>query len=201
MFSLLGLTLRAQPVDSDGGVIRVHARDPIELLNPIDPSPVAERDLNAEVERFIVSWARDLPRHAPLELRIQVDRPAPGGCEEVTEAVHRFFAQRSATIRRELRTLLRRGRISLIIGLIFLAVCVVAADVAGHALNPPELAEVVQQGLNVAGWVAMWRPMEIFLYAWWPLASDARLYDRLSQMPVTMTGAEQGINTRKERTS
>ena len=36
----------------------------------------------------------------------------------------------------------------------------------------------------IGGWVAMWRPMEIFLYDWWPIRADGKLYDRLSVMPV-----------------
>jgi len=34
--------------------------------------------------------------------------------------------------------------------------------------------------------VAMWRPLEIFLYDWWPIRADARLFARLSSMPVEL---------------
>ena len=30
----------------------------------------------------------------------------------------------------------------------------------------------------------MWRPLEVFLYDWWPILGEARLLDRLSRMPV-----------------
>jgi len=30
----------------------------------------------------------------------------------------------------------------------------------------------------------MWRPMELFLYDWWPIRAEARLADRLTAMPV-----------------
>jgi hypothetical protein len=30
----------------------------------------------------------------------------------------------------------------------------------------------------------MWRPLEIFLYDWWPIRNEARLSDRLAAMPV-----------------
>lgn len=30
----------------------------------------------------------------------------------------------------------------------------------------------------------MWRPLEIFLYDWWPIRSEAQLSDRLAAMPV-----------------
>jgi hypothetical protein len=35
----------------------------------------------------------------------------------------------------------------------------------------------------------MWRPLEIFLYDWWPIRAEARLYDRLSAMPVRIAYA------------
>ncbi len=30
------------------------------------------------------------------------------------------------------------------------------------------------------GWVANWRPMEIFLYDWWPLSRKRHRYERLA---------------------
>jgi hypothetical protein len=69
---------------------------------------------------------------------------------------------------------------------VFLAACVTAADMAGRVAGEGRLAEIMREGLTVAGWVAMWRPMEIFLYAWWPLVEDGRLYERLSSMIVVV---------------
>jgi hypothetical protein len=40
------------------------------------------------------------------------------------------------------------------------------------------------ESFSIGGWVAMWRPIEVFLYDWWPIRAEARLYDRLSAMPV-----------------
>jgi hypothetical protein len=59
-----------------------------------------------------------------------------------------------------------------------------SADTRTRILGRNGVVEIIRQGLTVAGWVAMWRPMEIFLYAWWPVVGDRRLYDRLSRMPV-----------------
>jgi len=171
---------------ADPGSIRVCVRELMQIFNAIDPSPFAERDLNDEAERFIVSWARDLPADAPLTLTVEVSRPTPlrDPGPPVQEAVHVFFARRAETAGRELRALLRRGRTSLVIGLVFLTVCVLAGDLAATWMHDGRFADVLREGLTVAGWVAMWRPMEIFLYNWWPLASDRRLYARLSDMPV-----------------
>ena len=41
----------------------------------------------------------------------------------------------------------------------------------------------------IGAWVALWRPLEIFLYDWWPVLGEARLFDRLSAMPVQIVDA------------
>jgi len=30
----------------------------------------------------------------------------------------------------------------------------------------------------------MWRPMQIYLYDWWPVRRRRRIYEKLSHMPV-----------------
>jgi len=47
---------------------------------------------------------------------------------------------------------------------------------------------LVKESLVIAGWVALWRPLEIFLYDWWPIRAEARLLDRLSEMSVRVVG-------------
>jgi hypothetical protein len=54
-------------------------------------------------------------------------------------------------------------------------------DAAAHNTS---FAAVLRESLFVGGWVAMWRPIEVFLYDWWPLLADARRFDRLAAMPV-----------------
>jgi hypothetical protein len=178
----------AEAMGDARGSIRVWVQTLDKLFSAIDPSPLSERDLNEETEHFIVSWARDVPADAPLSLTVELCRPAAlrDPSVSVREAVHVFFGRRAETAARELRAMFRRGRTSLVIGLLFLTTCVIAGDVLGTRIHDGHLADVLREGLTVAGWVAMWRPMEIFLYNWWPLAADRRLYDRLATMPVSV---------------
>ncbi|MFL5328721.1 MAG: hypothetical protein ACJ8C4_07380 [Gemmataceae bacterium] len=181
----------------EAGPIRVRIRECSQLFNSIDPSPFQERDLDRDAEQFIVSWARDLRSDSDFSLVLevvdgQVDASMP---TMLNNAIHSFFARRHAAATRDLRTLLRRGRTSLIIGLVFLSVCVTLAGLIGGGNERIGIAEIASQGLTVAGWVAMWRPMEIFLYSWWPLAGDRRLYDRLSRMPVRIESANTSMES------
>jgi hypothetical protein len=166
--------------------IEVHVAELKQLFNAIDPSPFRERDLDPNAEEFIVEWGRELPRDAPLALVVHLDRPA-GLPEEpaiLRDAVREFFAVRAETTRRRLRLLFRVGRTSLAIGIVFVAVTVAAGDLIAKALQGQHLGEILKESLLIGGWVAMWRPLEVFLYDWWPIRQEAQLYDRLSAMPV-----------------
>jgi hypothetical protein len=52
------------------------------------------------------------------------------------------------------------------------------------ALKGSRIGEIVRESLTIGGWVSMWRPLEVFLYDWWPIRNEARLSDRLAAMPV-----------------
>ena len=103
----------------------------------------------------------------------------------LADAIHEYFAQRALGSRRQLRELFRRGRISLAIAVVFLAVALAASDLIG-SISERRFAAVFREGLLIGGWVAMWRPLEVFLYDWWPIRAEARLSERLSTMPVSI---------------
>ena len=168
--------------------IEVHVAELKQLFNAIDPSPFRERDLDPNAEEFIVEWGRELPRDAPLALVVHLDRPA-GLPEEpaiLRDAVREFFAVRAETTRRRLRLLFRVGRTSLAIGIVFVAVTVAAGDLIAKALQGQHLGEILKESLLIGGWVAMWRPLEIFLYDWWPILGELRLRQRLSATHVRL---------------
>jgi hypothetical protein len=110
------------PIASNCEVIEVHVSELRQLFNAIDPSPFREKDLDADAENFIVGWAREVSRDAPLALLVYLDRPA-GVADEpaiLRDAVREYFGHRAQTSRQRLRQLFRVGRTSLVIGLGFL---------------------------------------------------------------------------------
>jgi hypothetical protein len=173
-------------------LIEVRVAELKRLFNAMDPSPFREKDLDPNAEEFILGWARELPANAPLGLVVHLERPAglPEEAARLREAVSQFFAQRAYTTRRRLRQLFRLGRQSLLIGLAFLGATAVAGDLISGALEGRRIGDIAREGLLIGGWVAMWRPIEIFLYEWWPILQEARLFDRLATMPVRIEYAD-----------
>jgi len=173
-------------ISPDNNQIEVRLRELAQLFNSMDPSPFIDRDLDAAAEEFIVSWAREMPHKAELELVIHlVTPPLADRAVGTEEAVRHYFASRAEVKRRELRLLMRRGRTSLFIGLLFLAACFGLSEVTKWT-PLGRWNEFVEMGLQIVGWVAMWRPLEVFLYDWWPVRSDQRLLERLARMKVRL---------------
>jgi hypothetical protein len=152
----------------------------------MDPSPFRERDLDPNAEEFIVGWAESVPAATPLALLVHLERPAgrPDEPEILREAIRDFFRHESDRATRRLRQLFQRGRVSLAIALFFLFALFGLGDVVANATANKRFGEILREGLVIGGWVAMWRPLEIFLYDWWPIRRQIRLYDRLANMPV-----------------
>jgi hypothetical protein len=179
---------KAEPTDAAEQDARhsgeIHVRVPAlhQLFDPMDPSPVTRKDLLPHVAEFIVSWGREIGARKPT-LIIHVDDAAPDAeTRAVTSGIHGFFANQAEANRRELRQMFRRGRISLLIALVVLSLTIAGGEVL-QAMDSPA-ARAVGGTLEIGGWVAMWRPLEIFLYEWWPIRADIRLLRRLAVMDV-----------------
>jgi hypothetical protein len=164
----------------------IHVGELKQLYNEMDPAPFRDRDLDPKAEEFIVDWGREVRRNAPLALIVHLSR-RPATPDEITslaQAVREYFAQSAIHVRAQLRRLLREGRWSLLIGVLFLGVAIVLGDLLIYLVGRWDYGEILGHSLLIGGWVALWRPFEIFLYEWWPIVGEARLYDRLSAMQV-----------------
>lgn len=171
---------------SESHPIRLRLRELAQLFNSMDPSPFHDRDLDADAEEFILSWARELPHDRELELIIHLlSEPPADRAAGVESAVRHYFAERAEMKQREFRLLMRRGRISLAVGLTFLVVCLLVSEVFAN-LGNSTVSNIIKESLTIGGWVAMWRPLEIYLYDWWPLRDERRVLQRLSRMRVRL---------------
>ncbi len=74
------------------------------------------------------------------------------------------------------------------IGLICLAASVAGANLIGQ-LGDTTLIFILRESLIIGGWVAMWRPLEILLYDWWPLRQERIVCERLARAPVELVVA------------
>ena len=197
------------PIPPKCSVIEVHVGELKQTFNAIDPSPFRDKDLDPKAEEFIVGWAKELPREAALALVVDLDREAglPDEAAVLRDAIHEFFTQRAQAYARRLRELFRVGRTSLVIGLVALTSAIALGDFLAALMKGSRIGEIVRESLTIGGWVSMWRPLEIFLYDWWPIRSETRLSERPARCrsasdtrtpQVPMRGEKTGRRCRQE---
>ncbi len=166
--------------------IELRVDDIAQLFHTLDPFPFRERDLDREAEEYIVGWAREFPARQAIRIRIHHPDTEVQAKEalELREAFHRYFSERAAAIQRDINELVRVGRRSLAIGLTILVLSLLLAHFAVGVLFENPWRRLLEESLLILGWVANWRPLEIFLYEWWPLARRRDLYARLAEADI-----------------
>jgi hypothetical protein len=163
-------------------LIEIRLRELRQLFNHLDPAPFHEKDLDPAAEAYIEDAVREIGPRQPCKLVIHlptVERESEDA-RTLPEALAHYFEYRARQTQVELRRLLGRGVASLLIGLAFMFACIslrrwLAAD---------GKSGVLAEGLLLIGWVALWRPVEIFLYDWWPIRRQQKRFESIAQMPV-----------------
>ena len=160
--------------------LALRVRELAQLFNSMDPTPFLNKDLDPEANAFIETWAAGYAPGSRFHITIHLEQwPADGDPSEMlTAVIHNHFTYKAERKRLALNHLLQQGRLSLAIGLVFVTLCLFAADAIGK-YGTYTGSSIARESLTIIGWVAMWRPMQIFLYDWWPLLRQIRLYQRL----------------------
>lgn len=116
-------------VQSEPSVIELQVEKVGQLFDTLDPMPFREKDLDRIAEDYIVSWARELPRKAPIRILVHMPAAEASGAhtQVLQQAVGRYFSYRAGVLTQDLKELFRIGRYSLGVGLVVLALCITGA--------------------------------------------------------------------------
>ena len=166
-------------------VIEVKVPELRHLFESLDPSPPGFRDLDPDVEEYILGAVEEIgaPNRAKLVFYLPAEQLAGGDKDALTAAVHNFFTYRAWASGRNLTRMRRTGLVSLGIGLVFMFVCLLLRRLLPQ--DPKNtLTDILSEALLIWGWVGMWRPVELLLYDWWPVWRTRRLHERMSTVAV-----------------
>jgi hypothetical protein len=157
-----------------------------QLFNSFDPSPFLERDLDAEAERYIVAWAAELDARKPIVLLVHFSGSPEDSPDSnlIPGALRNYFGYRANQAKLEIHELLRIGWRSMVIGLLVLMVSLTVSNHVTRSMDGSPFGPLLAESFIILGWVANWRPLEIFLYDWWPIARKRKLYLRLARASV-----------------
>lgn len=153
-----------------------------QLFNSFDPSPFLEKDLDQEAERYLVGLAAEFDPKKPILLLIHFAGPLSSFPETqlIPAAFKNYFTYRASQAKLEIHELIRIGWRSLIVGSLVLLFSLLVSNYISRTMSALPVGPMLAESFIILGWVANWRPLEIFLYDWWPIARKRRLYLRLA---------------------
>jgi hypothetical protein len=175
--------------DGEFTCIDLHVHRVEQLFDGRDPAPFLERDLDEDASTYLYDAATDIPRDRSLKIVITVGHELDplGGPATIEAAVRAHFQHAAEQVGRQLRSQRQFGRVALAGGLTVLVLLLALAEAVRERL-PGHWDEVVQTGLVIMGWVALWKPIEVLLYDWWPLVQQRKELQRVAAARIDVRG-------------
>ncbi|WP_200895029.1 hypothetical protein [Methanosarcina sp. 1.H.T.1A.1] len=168
-------------------LIELELSSMLQLFNSFDPAPFHEKELDEEAEVYIYNIVGEFPLKKPLEILIYVPPSEFTRETERTlkEAIRNHFLYKKVLTEIDLRRLLQRGRRNMAIALTFLFLCLLMIRFLS-TFEGGLLKTMLSEGLTIIGWVAMWEPIYVFLYGWWPIVQKRNIYRKILDMDVSV---------------
>jgi hypothetical protein len=176
--------------------IDIEVKTARQLFDERDPSPFRERDLSVDAVEYIVEAAEEIPASVPLSIVLFIAEPPTERVSDATivEAVRTHFSYELGRLQRRVRQRRRLGQITLVAGLAMLALFLTLAELATMLANL-HVRQILREGLVIIGWVAIWRPLEVLLYDWWPLSQKRRLLQRILESHLSIVHRESAVRS------
>ena len=153
------------------------------MFNSLDPSPFWDRDLDRGAAEFIEEeFSEKLSAHAwHLHVHTLAGAELAG---DLQPAVEHYYGRLATSTRLKLRENLRAGQLGLLAGITIFLLCMSVRQVLAGLLHG--VPRILDEGLIILAWLALWRPAEALAYEWVPLYRRRRLYERLAGIRVTV---------------
>lgn len=176
-------------------LIELELHSMMQIFNSFDPAPFHEKELDEDAEVYIYNIVGEFPLKKPIEIVIYVPPSEFNRETERTlkEAIKNHFLYKKVLTEIDLKRLLQRGRRNLTIAVIFLFLCLLMIRLLS-TFESGLLKTMLSEGFTIIGWVAMWEPINVFLYGWWPIVQKRNIYRKILKTDVNvLSGSPHGV--------
>lgn len=161
--------------------VNIHVRELSQLFNSLDPSPFWDRDLDREAAEFIEEEFSDKRSAETWNLYIHAHE-AGASPMDLQTAIENYYGRMASATRRALREHIWSSEWTLLAGVLVFLLSMGLRSMLGGLLGT--LPQILDEGLIILAWLALWRPAEMLLYGWMPLRRKEQLYERLARIRV-----------------
>lgn len=161
-----------------------------ELFVPRTVDPLIEDypprgDVSGVAHAVNVFYAK--PKYGSMELRISLppSEVTPDVADRMSTGISRWCGARLVDVDEEIHASRWRGSRTLLFAFAALFLFTGLSKILGQYDNI--LLEILSEGFNIAGWVALWFPLEVLMFSVWQHRLDRKGYVLLSKARVHVT--------------
>jgi len=174
----------ATPRAASAASVSIHVRDVAQMFNSLDPSPFWDRDLDRDAAEFIEEEFSEKLSAQSWHLHVHAHDGAALAAD-LQAAVEHYYERLAGSARYRLRDQMRVAQVALLGGVAIFLLSMTLRGVLRGMLQG-SAPRMLDEGLIIIAWLALWRPVESLLYGWVPLYRKRRLYERLAAVRVSV---------------
>jgi hypothetical protein len=183
--------IRVKRTERNGEVeIDIHFKSLSQLLDEDDPAPLPKRELSEFAEETIAGYLDEYRHKKPVTLSIRI--PQKDLSEEtalIQEAVKNHFSFRVPDLEHELILSRREGMYSFIIAVFNAILAVIFFTFYYEEVVAETIPFLLVLALiTILNWVTIWDTYEYFMYDYRNLWRKKRIYQKLTRIPITVSG-------------
>ena len=172
------------PRAASAATVSIHVRDLAQLFNSLDPSPFWDRDLDHVAAQFIEEEFNEKRSAQTWHLHVHT-AAGEALAADLQPAVEHYYERLASSARSRLHEQMRLGQLALLGGIAIFLLAMSARTILASALQGGA-PRMLDEGLIILAWLALWRPTESLVYGWVPLYRRRRLYERLAAIRVSV---------------
>jgi hypothetical protein len=164
-------------------VIELTVKSITELFDSSTPACLGYQTVNGAITELLLEKVAAAPRNVPDKLNLIVPAGEIAQAATVATAMRAYFEVCREQEQRRISRIFWEARVALSMSVVFLLV----ANALGQGIRAAfsgKFAGAVATGLEIFGWVAMWKPAELLLYDWIPVRRRRNLLARLASMEI-----------------
>jgi hypothetical protein len=166
--------------------IKLDVERPYALLDGSSIALQPQGELPLITAEFLERRYQRAPKKAPWVLRLTTEQSAGDEAGKLQAAIATYYKHQATSSQAELKLYWHSTLQIFLYGGIFLGVCLGLHQVLEHLLAE-EFPHILDEGLIIIAWVALWKPAEMLTYNWVPLVQRLSLQRRLAKLSVQVS--------------
>ena len=168
-------------------IIDVFIKTPDDLFVIRSINPLHQDQLYRSGMDHIMNELKAIPPRKDILIKIHLQEDSAMENGVIMKAIASYCQYQITLNQREKQLVYREGFSILQRGSLFLILCLLLIfGLRNQELLPELINFFLIEGLIIAGWVSMWRPIDIFLFEWLPYKNYIRWYNKILRSRIEL---------------